>query len=412
MKMCAIATTVSVAMFSGHLFSQSSDTAPRFQAADVHVSAPQRYPFFEPFGISGDHYELNAATMLDLVSTAYGVDAANVQGGPPWLERNRFDIGAKLPAGTSKENAKLMLQALLAERFKLVVHSGTKPMPAYVLTVDKGGLKLKPAADDAGPAGCDFKPQTPAPDTPNYIVFACHNLKLADFADSIHQWAGGYLSNPVVDQTALKGGYDFTIKWSSRPDLAKQGADGITIFDAVEKQLGLKLDLLTAPRPVIVVDSVNDTPTPNAPGLDKLMPPTPQRTLEVATVKPATPGAHENWRISPDEVNLQTVSLRELIVLAWDLSPNDKEVPVGAPKWLDSEKFDIHAKISNDSGMKNPPLVPFTRVRDPDTSASVPNGAVSVFDAVNHQLGLKLEKQKRPLPVLVIDHIEQKPTEN
>ena len=111
-------------------------------------------------------------------------------------------------------------------------------------------------------------------------------------------------------------------------------------------------------------------------------------------------------------MNLQTVSLRELIVLAWDLSPNDKEVPVGAPKWLDSEKFDIHAKISNDSGMKNPPLVPFTRVRDPDTSASVPNGAVSVFDAVNHQLGLKLEKQKRPLPVLVIDHIEQKPTEN
>jgi len=533
MTMRALATAVLVAMFSGPLLSQSTDVAPTFQAADVHVGTPQRYPFFEPFGIHGDHYELNDATMLDLVSTAYGVDAANVQGGPPWLERNRFDIGAKLPAGTSKEAAKLMLQALLAERFKLVVHTGSKPMPAYVLSVDKAGSKLKPTADDAASAGCDFKPQTPAPDTPNYIVFACHNLKLADFADDIHQWAGGYLSNPVVDQTDLKGGYDFTIKWSNRPDLAKQGADGITIFDAVEKQLGLKLDLLTAPRPVIVVDSVNDEPSPNAPGLDKLMPPQPPRTLEVATIKHATPGGHENWRITPDEVNLQGVSMRELIVLAWDLSPADKEVPVNAPKWLDSEKFDIHAKISNDSGLKNPPLVPFSRVRellrellterfqmkthmeeipidsyklvavnprlkkadptartvckegpgadgkDPRTAnpilgrlitctdmsmpqfadelqrvangyvyspvldstglkgswdftlsfsavqqlgtstdsaatgaPSTPNGAVPLLDAITKQLGLKLEKDKRPISVLVIDHIEEKPTEN
>jgi len=506
-----------------------SAPAPTFEAADAHVSAPVRYPFFERIA-AGDRYLLNDATMLDLIATAYGVDTVNVQGGPAWLERNRFDVDAKVPPHTSKDDQKLMLQALLAQRFQLVASTASKPMPAYALSVAKSGSKLKPTADDAGPAGCDFKPQTPAPDAPRYIVFSCHNTKMADFVDGIHQWAGPDLPNPVVDATGLKGGFDFDIKWTQGPDRTKQGADAITIFDAVEKQLGLKLDLLTAPRPVIVVDSVNDKPTPNLPGLNKLLPPVPPRTLEVATVKPSQPGGRPFWRIDPDQINLQGISLRDLIVVAWDLSPGDKQVPVGAPKWLESEKFDILAKISNESGIKNPPLVPFEHIREllrellterfqmkthmeelpvegyqlvavnpklkkadpsertvckegpgPDGkdpriaspilnrlvycrnitmpeladelqriangyifttvldktglegaydftlnfssiqsvsadsgsgAASEPNGALSLFDAIQKQLGLKLEKQKRPLQVLVLDHIEEKPTEN
>ena len=530
---------LTLALIAGLASAQPPTPQPpsAFVAADVHVSTPMRFPWFERLPITGDRYLLNEATMLDLITTAYGVDPANVQGGPAWLERNRFDVDAKIPSAAAKDATKPMLQALLADRFKLVTHTEPKPMPAYMLIVTKSGSKLKPAADDTAPSGCDFKPPPPGASGPNYLTFACHNITMEGFAENVHdwaQWSGGYLPNPVIDATGLKGGFDFEVKWSNRGDLTKQGPDGIPLTDAVEKQLGLKLELQTAPRPVIVVDSVNDKPTPNVAGLDKIMPPLPPAALEVATIKPAKPGAQQNWRINPSEINIQNASLRDIIDLAWELNNNDKEVPVGAPKWLDSEKFDILAKIANDAGVKNPPLVPFAHIREllrqllterfqmkthmeerimegyqlvavnpklkkadptarttckegpgadgkdprianpilgrlltctdmtmpqfaeelqqlasgyiynsvvdatgleggydftlsfstagqlgtgpdssaPDGAASVPNGALSLLDALPKELGLKLVKIKRPMLVLVIDHIEPKPTED
>jgi len=112
---------------------------------------------------------------------------------------------------------------------------------------------------------------------------------MADFADDLHNWAGGYLTSPVVDQTNLKGAYDFDFKWTGKGDLAKAGADGISIFDCVDKQLGLKLEAKTAPLPVVFVDAVNEKPTPNAPGLDKALPPPPPAEFEVAILKPSSP---------------------------------------------------------------------------------------------------------------------------
>jgi uncharacterized protein (TIGR03435 family) len=73
---------------------------------------------------------------------------------------------------------------------------------------------------------------------------------MAALADTLHDFAGGYLDHPVIDETNLAGAWNFTIKWTPRNQLEKQGADGISIFAAVERQLGLKLELKTAPRPV------------------------------------------------------------------------------------------------------------------------------------------------------------------
>jgi uncharacterized protein (TIGR03435 family) len=481
--------------------------------------------------------------MVDMIATAYGLDVSNVQGGPIWLETDRFDIVAKAPTTTSKETVKLMLRSLLADRFNLVTHTGNKPMPAYVLTVGKAKPKLK-EADTSSKSDCQYQEPPPnlPPGTVPYIVFSCHNTTMETFATNLHDWAGGYLTDPVIDTTGLKGGWDFDIKWTGRGQLQKAGADGISIFDAVDKQLGLKLDLQTAPRPVLIVDSVNQKPTANPPGLEKILPTPPLPQFEVATIKPSKPDTESRGRINGDQVNLQATNLKFMITFAWDLNPNDSEVLVGAPKWLDTDKFDILAKVSSDVNMDagpsgpriqiedlrqmlrallidrfkmqthtedrpvsaytliavNPKLRkadPLSRTRckegpgpdgkDPRTSnpalnrlltcqnmtmaqigdelqrvaagyvyssvldgtgikgswdftlsfssadltqpraagsptpstdststASDPTGAITLFDAVNRQLGLKLEKQKRPVPVLVIDHIDEKPTEN
>jgi uncharacterized protein (TIGR03435 family) len=517
-------------------------TSPTFEIADVHLSPHHTFPFADGGSLHGERYAFRQATMLDLISTAYGLDPSNVQGGPAWLETDRFDIAAKAPPKTTQAALKLMLRSMLAERFNLVTHTGSAPMPAYVLTVGAGGKPKMTESDGAGEATCVPEPPPPnqAPGVPFYIVVKCHNISMEAFAEVLHQFAGGYLTKPVVDSTGLKGTWDFDFKWSPSGLLKKAGADGISIFDAVDKQLGLKLDLLTAPRPVMIVDSVNQRPTANPPGLEKILPTPPPAQFDVATIKPALPDAKLQGRINGGQIDLRGTTLKFLITFAWDLNPNDSEVLVGTPKWLDSDKFDILAKASSDTlantGPARPPIDiedlramlqgllterfqmkthkedrpvsaytltavnpkmkkadPLSRTRcaegpgpdgkDPriaspilnrlvscqnmtmaqigdefqriaagfifspvldatgikgswdftlsfssadlvkgsaagsgdataSGAASEPNGALSFFDAVNKQLGLKLEKEKRPVPVLVIDHIEEKPTEN
>jgi uncharacterized protein (TIGR03435 family) len=130
------------ALLTGTAFSQVAANQPVFEVADVHVSASSANQFVRGPMTGGDRYELRSATMVDLVAKAYGVDPDKVLGGPSWLEYDRFDVIAKTPPNTSAESAKLMLQALLAERFKLVAHKDTQPMMAYALTAGKGNPKL------------------------------------------------------------------------------------------------------------------------------------------------------------------------------------------------------------------------------------------------------------------------------
>ena len=118
------------AMLATLAFGQSPEARPAFEAADVHVSMITRNPFMRgPFLRSG-RYELKNATMVDLISTAYNTNANEIRGGPNWLEWDRFDVIGKVPAGTTQDAAKLMLQVLLVERFGVVVHKDNKPMPA------------------------------------------------------------------------------------------------------------------------------------------------------------------------------------------------------------------------------------------------------------------------------------------
>src|SRR5215469_10970406 len=119
------------AYLSALAFGQSTETKPAFEIADVHASPPTRNPYLRNFGLRNGRYELRYATVVDLIKTAWDIDAEKMMGGPRWLEYDTFDVIGKAPSGATPENAKLMLQALLADRFKLVLHNDTKPVPAY-----------------------------------------------------------------------------------------------------------------------------------------------------------------------------------------------------------------------------------------------------------------------------------------
>ena len=528
------------ALLSVTSMAQTPAVSKSFVIADVHTSPFTSNPFMHGNSIQGDRYFLTQATMVDLIASAYGVDALNVQGGPAWLERDRYDIRAKVPPRTTQDDVKLMLRALLADRFHLVVKTGTAPMPTYILSAGSGKPKMT-ESDGTGEGSCipGPPPQNSAPGAPSYITVNCKGLTMAALADTLHDFAGGYLDQPVIDETNLSGAWDFTIKWTGRDQLEKQGGDGISIFAAVDKQLGLKLELKTASRPVFHVASVDETPTPNAANLAEALPEPPAAPFEVAVIKPSAPDEKGFGRITGDQIETRAIPLMFLINFGWDLNPNNKENIANAPKWLDSAKYDILAKAGanvrvdkSSAGnlinyedlrsmlramlterfqmkwhMEDRPVTAYTLVavnprlkptldptqrtkckegpgpdgKDPrianpvlnrlitcqnmtvaqigdelqrvangyiyntvvdgtglkgsfdftlsfssadkilpttgdasktDPNSSDPNGALSVFDAVNKQLGLKLEKTKRPYPVLVIDHIEQTPTDN
>jgi uncharacterized protein (TIGR03435 family) len=143
-------------------------------------------------------YEFNSATMVDLIRTAYNVDADKVLGGPNWLESDRFDVLAQTPPKTTPDSAKLMLQSLLADCFKLVLHKDAHALPTYALSVGKGGSKLK-ESDGSGETGCKMTIQqnnavqatsiqaaiqsgTPLVLSVATFLYTCKNMTIAAFA--------------------------------------------------------------------------------------------------------------------------------------------------------------------------------------------------------------------------------------
>src|SRR5689334_14327262 len=106
-------------------FGQTTSPQPAFEVADVHASPQSTNPNMRVVLRAG-RYEIRNASLVDLVRTAYGIDAENVVGGPTWVEYDRFDVIAKAAPNTPNENLKSMLKTLLADRFKLLVHNDTK----------------------------------------------------------------------------------------------------------------------------------------------------------------------------------------------------------------------------------------------------------------------------------------------
>jgi uncharacterized protein (TIGR03435 family) len=424
------------ALFSGPVFRQTVEKQPSFDIADVHPS-PARGNVLNQFRrgpfIAGGRYELLNATVLDLIQIAYSpagantLDADKVAGGPDWMSSDRFDVIGKVPPRSSADSTKIMLQTLLSDRFKLVIHNDTRPLPAYALSAGKKPLLKQ--ADGSGETGCKLQTQSSSPagggsvminlngttmtlGINSLLTFACRNITMQAFAEGMPSmiFAGSYLNNNrVVDKTDLKGSWNFDLKFSLplRGPFGPDTGDTVTLADAIQKQLGLDLVMTKVPTPVIAIDSVNQKPTPNPPGIAEALPPLPEE-FEVADVKPTAPDFRGGrYQVLPSgRVDIEGLTLRNLIQQAWQLPPLDNNEALVGPKFLDTARFTIVAKAPTFGpppdlppgapGTPAPPLV------DQDSVAPM------LRNLLIERFGLTFHTEQRPLTSFTLTSVKPK----
>jgi uncharacterized protein (TIGR03435 family) len=304
-------------------------TPATFEAADVHVSPADATPSsaFLPTRV-----EFRAITLLHLIMSAYGARAEHVFGGPSWLDTDRFDVVADAGHTASQAELRTMLQGLLTERFGLVLQHENKPVPVYALVLVRKGQAKESSA--AGEPDCKMS----AAD--GVRTMACHNMTMANLAQRLQLNAAGYFNMPTVDRTGLQGSYDFSLEFVPRGQLPP-GAEGnsLSLFTAIEKQLGVRVEKSEEPMPVLTVAKVNRTPSPNAPGVaEKLAPPT---KFDVADIRPSRPGAEMDADMKNGRITAHGLNLRLLISFAYNVEEGWVR---GGERFVDTDRFDIMAK--------------------------------------------------------------------
>jgi uncharacterized protein (TIGR03435 family) len=281
--------------------SPAQSTPPAFDVASIKLVPNCQAASWGRAGLSPHNLAIPCVSLRTLIRLAYGdmlvgpslgARRMEVQGGPGWLDTERYQVLAKSEGSAAGQPAAPMLQTLLEERFKVKVHKEAKSSPVYILTVAGGGPKLQPAKGGSCIEVDLNNPQPPAPPKPgeprpNYcgmgrakgngsVTFAdWYGVSMADFA-------GRMLSNevdlPVVDRTGLTARFDVHIEYvpnrqitgpatlnGAPTDLPEAAADptaGPSIFSALEGQLGLKLTPGKAPLDIIIVDHA-EKPTEN-----------------------------------------------------------------------------------------------------------------------------------------------------
>jgi len=220
------------------------------RAFEVASIKPHEGPI-RNFGVhtSGMRLTADAYNLGQLVVFAYGVKNFQVVGPPPLLNDSeaRWDIVAKAEGESVPTRAefRMMLQRLLAERFHLEIRRETRQMQVYALVVGKSGPKFKESGADADPI------QHYGGQGSNNVI----TMPKAGMADVVDALGNAMLDHPVVDQTGLSGAYNIKLTFmSNSKGTATDPGDGIDVFQAVQEQLGLKLEARTAAVEMIVVE--------------------------------------------------------------------------------------------------------------------------------------------------------------
>lgn len=193
---------------------------------------------------------------------AYDIPASRILGGPKWLDSTRFDIQAKtdetvndrldkLDKEQSRIQTRAMFQQLLADRFQLKVHWETRELPVYALVATKSGAKLQPTKDTSGNTG------TSVSGSRTSVKFTATGVTLEQLAQSLTSVTSQELGRDVIDKTGIPGRYDISLNWAkdtaTTPDNGTQGPS-VSIFTAIQEQLGLKLESSKGPVQVLVID--------------------------------------------------------------------------------------------------------------------------------------------------------------
>jgi uncharacterized protein (TIGR03435 family) len=295
-------TRATVILCASIALGQQPNPKLTFEVASIKPAAPQAMARLQgsveggPGTPAPDRIQFTDMPLKVLIMRAYDVQRFQVSG-PSWMDSQRFDIIAKVPAGATKEDARIMLQNLLADRFKLKLHKESKEAAIYELVVAKGGLKLKeamqtaaaPAQDAGGPPPAPLRGKDGLMRTPHgqlgIQATAKGRMRMQGEAATMARLTevlGMVVGRPVFDKTGLAGTYDVTLDFSpegmgpgpkgSAPgegggnpaEAPRESNDsGATIFTALQEQLGLKLESRKGPLDLWVVERVEKAPTKN-----------------------------------------------------------------------------------------------------------------------------------------------------
>ena len=194
-------------------------------------------------------FQASSVSVELLIRLAYNIDAKQIANQPSWLNSRLFDVTAKPEAGVSlsREELRPRLQDLLQQRFHLVTHRETREVPGYALVAAKHGAKLQPTKGAPFPG---FRSNV----NPG-------NLKgLSWSMDDLATYITSLIEEPIANQTGIQGRYDVSIEYA--PDDAV-ASNLPSLFTALQETLGLRLISCKVPVQMLVIDSVDETPTPN-----------------------------------------------------------------------------------------------------------------------------------------------------
>jgi len=273
---------------------------PQFEVASIRPSAPAT-PGQVGLGlhIDGSQVIIRQFALKDEIAIGFNLKQYQISG-PDWLTTEKFDIVAKLPEGAPRTQVRPMLQALLTDRFQMKTHHETKDFSVYAVVIGKGGLKMKEATPDPESDAGDGDKKTDN-GAVNVEVSGGRGGVVANYGNGSYFTLGdsridgkkmqmNYVADmlarfedrPVVDMTALKGKYDFSLTFTEEdyhammiraalstgmalpPEAiqAMQNAPGDSMFSALQA-VGLKLEPRKAPLDVLVIDHIERTPTEN-----------------------------------------------------------------------------------------------------------------------------------------------------
>ena len=206
--------------------------------------------------VSGTSVTVPASTVSDLIGNAYDLKDYQLAGVTNWMRSTRYDVVARAPGDTAptNEQARTMLQTLLAERFRLKVHMENRESSVYALTMAKNGLKLKENVAGSGIVKFNRKGRD--------VTLVFTGTPIDSLVRQLPRMPG--VDRPVIDKTGLGGKYDFELTLadfqlgmnSEQRGIPAADVEGASVFTALQDQLGLKLEADKARVEFLVIDHV------------------------------------------------------------------------------------------------------------------------------------------------------------
>ena len=241
--------------------------AQTFDVVSIKPRTGPRVRFLPDVAAAPDRYSAPDTTLMNMISFAYEIEAPQIEGGPDWLKTSRFEVNAKAPGAASRSDLRLLVKAMLTDRFQLKTHIETRELPIYALVVARGDRRpaagLQPASEDACKALADparrTDDQVPCGvlrATPEEIMAAGIGMaQLARILPVMGVMTG--VDRVVVDKTGLTGRFAFRIRYTAAnvsPGAAPP-TDAPGLFTALQEQLGLRLEPGRGPVDILIIDS-------------------------------------------------------------------------------------------------------------------------------------------------------------